>query len=34
MIPQDQAAAARDEHPAAVIVEVPPYQTPDPGQRS
>jgi cell division protease FtsH len=34
MIPQDQAAAARDEHPAAVLVEVPPYQTPDPGQRS
>src|SRR6478736_210944 len=29
VIPQDEAAAAKDEHPAAVAVEVPPSQTPD-----
>ncbi len=29
VVPQDEAAAAKDEHPAAVAVEVPPSQTPD-----
>ncbi|MEV7973536.1 ATP-dependent zinc metalloprotease FtsH [Cellulomonas sp. NPDC089187] len=30
VIPQDEAAAAKDEHPAVGAVEVPPSQTPDP----
>ncbi|QTE29786.1 ATP-dependent zinc metalloprotease FtsH [Pengzhenrongella sicca] len=30
-LPQDQAAAAKDEHPAAVIVEVPPGEFPGAG---
>jgi len=34
VIPQDEAAVAQDEHPAAVTVEVPPSQTPDAGPRA
>jgi cell division protease FtsH len=29
VVPEDEAAAAKDEHPAQVAVEVPPSQTPD-----
>jgi cell division protease FtsH len=29
VVPEDEAAAAKDEHPAQVAVEVPPNQTPD-----
>jgi cell division protease FtsH len=29
VVPQDEAAAAKDEHPAVGVVEVPPNQTPD-----
>ncbi|MBU4215309.1 MAG: cell division protein FtsH, partial [Actinobacteria bacterium] len=31
VVPQDEAAAAHDEHPAVQVVEVPPEQTPTPG---
>ncbi|MFC8190960.1 ATP-dependent zinc metalloprotease FtsH [Cellulomonas sp. NPDC057328] len=31
VVPQDEAAAANDERPATVVVEVPPGQTPDTG---
>ncbi|NMR20356.1 ATP-dependent zinc metalloprotease FtsH [Cellulomonas fimi] len=34
VIPQDEAAAAKPEHPAAVAVEVPPGQTPDAAPRA
>jgi len=30
VVPQDEAAAAHDEHPPTAVVEVPPNQTPDP----
>jgi cell division protease FtsH len=29
VVPQDEAAAAKDEHPAVAVVEVPPNQTPE-----
>lgn len=29
VVPQDEAAAAKDEHPAVGVIEVPPGQTPD-----
>jgi cell division protease FtsH len=29
VVPQDEAAAAKDEHPAVAVVEVPPSQTPE-----
>ncbi len=34
VVPEDEAAAAKDEHPAVGVVEVPPGQTPDLGPAS
>lgn len=33
VVPEDEAAAAHAEHPAAIVVEVPPTQTPNPDEQ-